>query len=75
MNKSRMSSLLFGGLLVLLGLLWLLGNLFPQLNINLSLLWPLFLLIPGVVMWFVYLFSKERENDWGLLIPANILTF
>lgn len=75
MNKRRLSSFIWGLLLISCGLIWLAGNIFPELNINWGILWPLFLFLPGVFLWFVYLFAKGKENDWGILIPANILVF
>lgn len=71
--NNNISKLAGGGLLILFGGLWLAANFIPGFNINWGAVWPLFLVIPGLMFWGRYLFSSNRENEVGLLIPANIL--
>jgi len=72
MDKS-VPGVFWGALLVLAGLFWLLSNLF-EFQIDFGMLWPAFLLIPGLILWSSYLFGGDKA-DVGVLIPANILLF
>jgi hypothetical protein len=77
MNK--IFRILFGGLIVLFGLAILISNLFGDtfsiFRINWGLIWPFFIIIPGVFFWASWFSSKDRQEKWGLLIPAGILSF
>jgi hypothetical protein len=73
MKGSSISSAVWGILLILAGATWLGTNLL-NVNIDFTLLWPIFLLIPGAILWLTYLFSKNQSNH-AVLIPANILVF
>lgn len=59
---------IIGGAFIFAGILFLLSNLDI---ITISEIWPVFLLIPGLL--FFYIFFKDRKNI-GLLMPATILT-
>jgi hypothetical protein len=75
MESNNSTKLLSGGLLILFGGLWLAANFIPGFNINWDLIWPLFLVIPGLVFWVKYLSATDRSAVVGMLIPANILLF
>lgn len=62
----------FGLFFILCGVTWLISNLIPEIQINWSIIWPVFILFPGVFFWALYLFNR---NDYALLIPANVLVF
>lgn len=74
MNRRQSSGLVFGVLLILAGGIWLVSNIF-KLNIDFSVLWPLFILVPGLMWWVDYLVKHQQPEAYRLLIPANILTF
>ena len=61
---------LFGLLLLLIGVLLILSN-FGVIEIVWDNLWPLFLLIPGMLFELGYFISRK---DAGLLVPGGILT-
>ncbi|HDK25928.1 MAG TPA: hypothetical protein ENG48_02395 [Candidatus Atribacteria bacterium] len=61
---------LFGLLLLLIGVLLILSN-FGVIEIVWDNLWPLFLLIPGMLFELSYFISRK---DAGLLVPGGILT-
>lgn len=73
MEKDRTSGqvtmVVFGGALVLLGILFLLNSVVPALSI--SKLWPLFLLIP--VGFFIPAALEKGKDASGVLIPGTIL--
>jgi hypothetical protein len=56
---------------MLCGALWLFSTLFGW-EIDFNYVWPIFLFIPGAAFWGSY-FLQGRK-DWGLVIPATILT-
>lgn len=70
-NEKKVSSIVFGGLLVVIGVLFILGLIFNQLTMKN--LWPLFMLIPVVFM--VMALLKEGMKAIGVIIPITILTF
>jgi hypothetical protein len=74
MRRDHVPGIVFGLLLVACGVVWLASNIF-KLNIDFGLLWPGFLLVPGIILWFTYLVSRDKDSSWGVLIPANILFF
>lgn len=73
MNNSNLTKLAGGGLLILFGALWLAANFIPGFSINWGAVWPLFLVVPGLLFWSRYLFASKRSDVAPLLIPANIL--
>lgn len=64
-----------GIVLVILGALWLAANFIPGFQIDWSYVWPLFILLPGLYLYSVYLRDHTSAGSWQVLIPANILTF
>lgn len=60
---------LFGLLLLFIGVLLILAN-FGVIKIGWDNLWPLFLLIPGIVFELSYFIYRK---DTGLLVPGGIL--
>lgn len=67
-----LSSLLIGGLFILLGTVWLFANIF-KVDLPWDIMWPFFLIVPGVALWFSYFSNPKRDHE--VLIPANILLF
>jgi hypothetical protein len=65
----NISRAVFGILVILTGLALLLGNL-GLIDIDLSLLWPLFLIVPGLALEIGYL---TGGRDAGVLVPAGML--
>lgn len=73
--KNNLQKYLWGGMLILFGSLWFAANFIPGFNIDWNLIWPLFVLLPGLFFLTRYLFSRQRRQEVGLLIPAGILVF
>ncbi len=71
--SERGGKLFLGSMLILFGGLWLASSFIPEFRINWGLLWPIFLLIPGLFFWGKFLFSRNRTGDIGLVIPGTIL--
>ncbi len=67
MNNKK---ILPGMILIIVGLL-LLGNNMGMIILDISKLWPLFLLVPGLLFELSY-FTTRR--DVGVLVPGGILT-
>lgn len=65
----RRDNLFAGIILILFGIIFLLSN-FGILDISFQKLWPLFILVPGVVFELAF-FTNRKEP--GLLVPAGIL--
>jgi len=61
---------ILGILLVGIGILFLLSN-FGFIEISWKYLWPLFLLVPGIIFEFGFFIYRK---DAGLLVPGGILT-
>lgn len=57
-----------GIILIVLGVLFLIGNF---ADVRLGMLWPIFVLGPGVA--FFFMFMRDRKN-YGVLMPAAVLT-
>jgi hypothetical protein len=69
-KRTNRASLIFGLLLIALGVLFLLGQLF---DVNVwQYAWPLFILVPGIIFFGITL-SGGAESA-GFAIPASILT-
>lgn len=73
--KNNIGRIIWGIVLILVGVVWLVSNFVPDFKLNWNYIWPLFLLVPGLVMWIGFLVSRKKKEDVGVLIPANILTF
>ncbi len=65
----KKNNYLFGLFLLFIGVLLILSN-FGVIEIIWENLWPLFLLIPGIVFELSYFISRK---DAGLLVPGGIL--
>jgi hypothetical protein len=65
----KSSKMVFGTIMVLIGLALLSNNL-GLIDIDLSLLWPLFLVVPGLALEIGYL---ADGRDAGVLVPAGML--
>jgi len=65
------SSVVTGGVLILLGLLFIVGRL---LNISAGrFLWPLFIIVPGVVLFAAALVTRSKASE-GLAIFGSVMT-
>lgn len=71
MNRPSVANVIIGGALLVLGVVTLIANLF-QLDLNLRFWWPLFVLVPGIVIGLTYLSSRQKRVN--LLVPTIILT-
>lgn len=60
-----------GIVLILLGALFLAGQF--GLDINIGAIWPIVLLLPGVIFWISYFANRENRDSYVLLIPGTIL--
>jgi hypothetical protein len=67
----KKNNFMWGALLILLGMLLLANRFFSFRLLSMSTLWPLFILVPGLLFesgFFIY------RKDPGLLVPGGILT-
>lgn len=64
-------NLIFGIVLILIGIISLLNRVFFIDFISIRNLWPLFILVPGLAFEFQYF---ETKKDPGVLVPGGILT-
>jgi hypothetical protein len=71
MNRNVLLSLILGVIFFGCGVSWLLANLFGW-QINFGVVWPLFLVLPGLFFIFNYA-TRDRENH-EQLFPGVILT-
>lgn len=69
----KLSNLILGGFLIFIGGLWLLANIIPGVNISWGIMWPVFLMLPGLGFWLGWIFSDNKEKNYGLIIPGTIL--
>jgi hypothetical protein len=69
-NRPRDAGIVLGVALVILGLVFLAGQMFPGLDLG-HYAWPLFVLVPGVVMLGAGLVWRDAS---GLVIPGSIVT-
>lgn len=70
-KEYKIGFLVFGAILVGLGVLFMATNIIPFLSIEE--LWPLFLLIPVAILVAVWLQARERAA--GVVLPVIILLF
>jgi len=70
-RRSRSPSMLLGGMLVLIGAIWLVGQ-FVRIDIG-HYGWPFFVIAPGVVILFVALTARGAVGE-GLAILGSIIT-
>ncbi len=71
MYNSRNGSIWISLLLIFLGVTILLGVIFPQVKVW-ALIWPLFILIPGIAFELSF-FQRPTPIRAGLLVPGGIL--
>lgn len=67
----RTGSIIWGAFLIIIGLLFLADRFFESRLLSIDTLWPLFILVPGLIFESSYFLSK---NSPGLLVPGGILT-
>lgn len=67
----RRTNIVWGLLLIAIGIIILANRVYGIDIISMQLLWPLFILIPGLSFEFSYFI---RRRDAGLLVPGGILT-
>src|ERR1700682_5819350 len=70
-RRSRSPSMLLGGMLVLIGAIWLVGQ-FVRIDIG-HYGWPVFVIPPGGVLLFVALTARGAVGE-GLAILGSIIT-
>lgn len=64
-------NIIWGFLLIAIGLIILANRIYGMDFISMQLLWPLFIIIPGLSFEFSYFI---RKRDAGILVPGGILT-
>lgn len=69
-HRTNRTSLIFGALLIGLGILFLLGQLF-RVNIW-QYAWPMFILVPGIIFFGITMTGGSGSS--GFAIPGSILT-
>lgn len=63
----------WGGLIVLIGLVFLLEQI--GIGIHVGEIWPVFILAPGLMFWYIYGTKRSGDNSReALIIPGTILT-
>ncbi|UCH97872.1 MAG: hypothetical protein JSV88_13735 [Candidatus Aminicenantes bacterium] len=67
----KIASLVLGAILVGMGILFLVVNFIPYLNVEK--LWPLFMLVPVAILIAVWI--QHREKAAGVVLPIVILVF
>lgn len=67
----RTGSIIWGAFLIIIGLLFLADRYFNSRVLSIGTLWPLFILVPGLIFESSYFLSKRNP---GLLVPGGILT-
>lgn len=67
----RTGSVIWGIFLIVIGILFIVGRIYYPGFLNISDLWPLFILVPGLIFELTYFTSKQNP---GLLVPGGILT-
>src|SRR4030081_960688 len=70
-RQSRRPSVVLGGLLVLIGVIWLVGQ-FVRIDVG-HYGWPFFVIVPGVAILFVALTARGALGE-GLAILGSIIT-
>lgn len=75
MTSGNTTKITVGALLVVFGAIWLASNFVPGFEINWEFIWPLFLIVPGVLMWVKYLSQPKETRNFAILVPANALIF
>ncbi|MCA9387273.1 hypothetical protein KC669_04535 [Candidatus Dojkabacteria bacterium] len=74
MNR-KIGSIFIGITLIAIGTLLTLENYIDSFKINWQITWPIFLILPGLFLWSIWLSSTNPSKDYKILIPANLLIF
>lgn len=69
-SQDRMPRILGGIVIIALGTLWLVSNIFPDTKINWQYIWPLFILVPGILVLVRSLLEGRKP---GSMIPGVVL--
>lgn len=69
--ESKLGLVVFGSILVGVGILFLIVNIIPHLSVGK--LWPLFLLIPVAILIMVWI--QDKEKSMGVVFPITVLVF
>jgi hypothetical protein len=69
--NAKFAGAVFGAILIGVGVLFLLGNIFPYFAVGR--LWPLFMLIPAAILGAVWM--RDRKEYAGAVLPITILLF
>jgi hypothetical protein len=69
--ESKMGLVVFGSILVGVGILFLVFNIIPYLSIGK--LWPLFMFIPIAILIMVWI--QDRKRSVGVIFPITVLLF
>lgn len=72
MKKNTVRYTIFGAIVILVGIVWLIANLM-EIEVNLAILWPLLILVPGVVVLLRYAFSVKKKINWQHLLVGSFL--
>ena len=70
-SESKLGLVVFGSILVGVGILFLIVNIIPYLSVGK--LWPLFMLIPVAILVMVWI--QDREKSIGVVLPITVLLF
>lgn len=70
-NLRKTGSIIWGALFIILGILFLAGRYMNLDFLDISRLWPLFILVPGLIFEASFFISR---NNPGVLVPGGILT-
>ncbi len=62
----------WGILIIVIGVVFLVNEL--GLDVSVGEYWPVFLLLPGLFFWMMFLSKREQSGIEGVLIPGTILT-
>lgn len=65
--------LVIGLFFIILGILLLIPILFSWLHIDISFLWPIFIMFPGLILLAIYFQNKKKPASWVILIPGIII--
>ncbi|MCA9380693.1 MgtC/SapB family protein [Candidatus Dojkabacteria bacterium] len=74
MNR-KIGSIFLGITLIIIGGIFTLENYIPSFSVNWEIAWPIFLVIPGLFLWSIWIMSAKPSQEYKILIPANILMF
>ena len=73
MHKNHFPRILVGCMLLIIGIILLITNFLTGTGFLWSLVWPIFILIPGILLMYLWFSSDNKHDSYGLLIPSTIL--